>query len=188
MIETKRIMIVGLNNPQDKYERTRHNIGFEAIHHISEKYIAKWFIDGSAFVKVVHCEAHTLIFVKPLSGMNNSGIPVAALAKQYEVKTENIIVFHDDIDLVSGKIKVKSSGGSGGHNGLKSLDKHIGTDYVRVRIGVGRPIDKTPILDYVLGDFTQDDVVWISDKLEKISVNYRLLFEGKFDKFMKNCI
>jgi len=186
MTEKRITMIVGLSNPDDKYEKTRHNIGFEAIFHISEKYPSGWYLCENSQVKSVmlpHDEI--LLFVKPMTGMNVSGGPVSKLAERYGVKTEDIIVFHDDIDLAPGKIKVKNSGGSGGHNGLKSIDKSIGTEYARVRIGVGRPIDNTSVINHVLGDFTKEDVIWISDRLQKMSDNFQLLLDKKYENFMR---
>jgi len=182
-------MLVGLNNPEDKYEKTRHNIGFEAVFHIAYKLNATWFVQDDALVSIIHDGNTTILFVKPTTGMNKSGTAVAELARYYNVNSSDIIVFHDDIDLAPGKIKAKQGGGPGGHNGVKSIDWHVGPEYARVRIGVGRPADKSVgVLNHVLGDFTQDDVVWISDKLEKISVNFRLLFDNNYEKFMKACL
>jgi len=195
-------MLVGLNNPEPKYKNTRHNIGYEVIKEI-EKYVIKlvypkyytamsdmpWLTQFDANVSPIQWDAQKLgfVFVQSISGMNSSGIPVSALATYYGIKPEDVIVFHDDIDLNPGRIKVKTDGSSGGHNGLKSIDQYLGSNYQRVRIGVGKPDKSIPILDYVLGDFTESDYIWITAKKTAIAANFNLLIEGAVEQFIKNC-
>jgi PTH1 family peptidyl-tRNA hydrolase len=116
--------------------------------------------------------------------MNNSGQSVAAAAKFFKIPPERIIVFHDEIDLSPGQIKIKQGGGHAGHNGLRSIDAHLGTrDYWRVRIGVGHPGDKARVHSYVLGDFAKSDMAWLEPLLEKISAHAKLLTDGKMNDF-----
>jgi PTH1 family peptidyl-tRNA hydrolase len=196
-------IIVGLGNPEEKYKNTRHNIGYMSVDSLlqyakeqhklnvgpstSDDNWPRQF-DALTFPIQPKISGPILLFVKPISGMNSSGISVSGLANYYNVPIEDVIVIHDDIDLPAGKIKAKRGGGNGGHNGLKSIDQYLGPNYNRVRIGIGRPEDKTtPILDYVLGDFKDTDHVWIDNKLNLMSSNLDVLLKNDLENFMKNC-
>jgi len=149
-------LIVGLGNPGEKYIFTRHNIGFLVI---------DAFLDNLQFInlnfpsfKAKAFKSNDLILAKPQTFMNNSGESIIALKKYFKIENKNIIVIHDDLDLPFGTVKFKIGGGHGGHNGLKSIDKYIGNDYIRVRIGIGRPQNKDEVINYVLKNFSKDEL------------------------------
>jgi PTH1 family peptidyl-tRNA hydrolase len=143
-------LIVGLGNPGPKYALTRHNVGFMAVDYLIEKWGAGKV--GSKFKGELFKSGEYLL-LKPLTFMNLSGESVELVKNFYKLDNSQIIVIHDDIDLQPGQLKFKRGGSAGGHNGLKSIDAHIGKDYWRVRIGVGRPLRKGEVVSYVLGNF-----------------------------------
>ena len=144
-------VVVGLGNPGRSYERTRHNIGFLVADEIARRHGGSWRARKKAEAAPVSLDLKNVTLVKPMTYMNNSG---AALA-QYEAA--QLIVVHDDLDLEAGTVRVKVGGGAGGHNGLRSIIQHLGNDFVRVRIGIGRPPAGAVPVDYVLG--CMDEVV-----------------------------
>ena len=157
-------LLVGLGNPGPEYEKTRHNIGFMFI----EKLAA-----GSSFQKKFNCLYTTingLIMAMPQTYMNKSGEALQQIMKFYKIPLENLYVVHDDIDLELGKIKIKIGGGNGGHNGLKSIDQHLGANYMRVRLGVGRP-QYGNVSDYVLQNFRQDELPLVEKMINFVSDN-----------------
>ena len=146
-------LFVGLGNPGSKYEGTRHNIGFRVIDSLVDNLGAR-NISKNAFQGELYRSANTL-FLKPTTFMNLSGKSVEAIKHFFKIELEDIIVIHDDIDLPFGAVRFKRGGGHGGHNGLRSLDAHIGKEYIRVRVGVGKPEHKSQVADYVLHDFSE---------------------------------
>ena len=162
---------VGLGNPGSSYAKNRHNVGFMALDYLAEAYcFADWRRTKSAAETYGLVGTTKIRLLKPLSYMNRSGLPVAQMAKYYDIAPENILVFHDDIDLGAGKIRVKQGGGHGGHNGLRDIDRHIGKEYWRVRIGVGRPDGRQDVDKWVLSDFTkQEQTDWLDALLEAIT-------------------
>ncbi|MCA0369747.1 MAG: aminoacyl-tRNA hydrolase [Proteobacteria bacterium] len=153
------ILLVGLGNPGPQYALNRHNVGFMVIDCIAHTFDAsppKRM--GQAFVQEVRIGTQKVLLAKPMSYMNLSGPPVAQIASFYKIQPENIIVFHDELDLDFLRVRVKQGGGNGGHNGLKSLDAHVGKDYWRVRIGIGRPLFKGQVSDYVLSNFSNPEI------------------------------
>ncbi|RXI28635.1 aminoacyl-tRNA hydrolase [Aliarcobacter trophiarum] len=146
-------LIVGLGNIGEKYQNTRHNIGFLVVDFMT-KNLNITSITNSNFQSTLLKAGYNL-FSKPTTYMNNSGVAVRAIMDYYKVDLENIIIIHDDIDLPFGTVKFKIGGGHGGHNGLRSLDSHISKDYIRVRIGIGKPQDKDDVANYVLSDFSK---------------------------------
>ncbi len=148
-------LFVGLGNPGTKYEETRHNIGFKVIDRLVEDLAAR-NISKNAFQGELYRVANTL-FLKPATFMNLSGRSVETVKHFFKIDLEEIIVIHDDIDLPFGAVRFKKGGGHGGHNGLRSLDAHIGKEYIRVRIGVGKPEHKSQVADYVLHDFSEEE-------------------------------
>ncbi len=148
-------LIVGLGNPGDRYENTRHNIGFRVIDKLINDSNAI-NISKNSFYGELYKSKQTL-FLKPTTFMNLSGKSVIAVKNFYKIDIENIIVVHDDIDLPFSALRFKRGGGHGGHNGLKSIDNAIGRDYIRVRMGVGKPEYKSQVVDFVLNDFTTDE-------------------------------
>ncbi len=149
-------LIAGLGNPGDKYKKTRHNIGFMVIDEIT-KSLNITNINKSNFKSELFKSSNKLL-VKPQTFMNHSGESISAIAQYYKIENKNIIIIHDDLDLPFGTIKYKKDGGHGGHNGLRSIDSHIGKNYIRVRIGIGKPKDKTQIADFVLNNFSKEEI------------------------------
>lgn len=154
-------LIVGLGNIGEKYQLTRHNIGFMVIDEIT-KNLSTSNIQKSNFHSTLEKSAYDL-YSKPTTYMNNSGMAVQAIKEYYKLEMEDIIVIHDDIDLPFGTVKFKIGGGHGGHNGLRSIDSHIGKEYIRVRIGVGKPQDKSDVANYVLDNFSKEELNKLPD-------------------------
>jgi len=148
-------LFVGLGNPRSQYENTRHNIGFRVIDKLVDDLGAR-DISKTSFYGRLYRIANTLL-LKPATFMNLSGKSVQPVKHFFKVEIEEVIVIHDDIDLPFGALRFKKGGGHGGHNGLKSIDAHIGKEYIRVRIGVGKPEHKSQVADYVLHDFSKDE-------------------------------
>ena len=184
----KVILNVGLGNPGRKYEFNRHNIGFLAIDEIlkslnSSSFRTKFY---SNFTES-NFENLKIIFIKPNTYMNNSGLAVLSAIKFYKISLNSVYVWHDDIDLNYGKIKVKVGGSNGGHNGIKSIDSAIGKDYVRIRIGVGKPPDHIDTSQWVLSSFSKDELNgWIKNILKKMEKEKLHLYNNDFNKFMNN--
>jgi len=158
-------LIVGLGNPGKEYELNRHNVGFLAVDYLIDTLNASRIYSkfkGELF------KASEYLFLKPHTFMNLSGESVVLVKNYYKIDNDDIIVIHDDIDLKLGALKFKKGGGNGGHNGLKSIDKHIGFDYYRIRIGVGRPEKKEEVVKYVLSNFTKDELECINTLFPKI--------------------
>ena len=154
-------LIVGLGNPTDKYKDNRHNIGFKVVDELISTLNAK-NITKSSFKGELYKSPKTLL-LKPTTYMNLSGESVRAVCSYYKIDTEDVIVVHDELDIDFGRIKLKRGGSSGGHNGLKSIDAHCDKEYLRVRVGIGKPQNKD-IIAHVLSDFNKDE----SKCLEKI--------------------
>lgn len=174
-------LLVGLGNPGDKYKNNRHNIGFMLIDKLVDE-LKPTTINKSTFRGELY-KSNNLLLLKPQTFMNLSGESVKAVKDYYKI--EDITVFHDDLDLSLGMIRVKFGGGSGGHNGIKSIDVHIGNEYNRVRLGIGRPKDKCDVTNYVLGDFAKSELECLSRVLEtakKIALDYIKLDEKEINQ------
>ena len=166
------LVLVGLGNPEAKYKLNRHNVGFMAIDRIVKNYELgpyKTKFQSHIFTKKIN--STPIIFSKPQTFMNLSGQSIGNILSFYKLKCENVIVIHDDLDLNIGIVKTKIGGGSGGHNGLKSLDSIIGKNYRRLRIGIGHPGDKNLVNNYVLGDFSKNENIIINEILKNITFN-----------------
>lgn len=179
-------LLVGLGNFGREYEMTRHNFGFLLLDQIVEDYGLQ--AQSKKFKSEVftgEIDGEKVIALKPQTYMNLSGISVLQAASFYKIEPKNILVFHDDLDLAFGKIKVKIGGGSAGHNGLKSIDEMLGKEYMRLRLGIGRPENKEfETADYVLGKFSKLEIEQVKKINEKISDLLSELFEGKMDGFL----
>lgn len=153
-------MIAGLGNPGSKYAKTRHNIGFLVIDRLAEKYdIPLTRNKFDTLFGVGEIETVKVIIAKPMAFMNRSGMPVIALAKYHKLKLDQVLVIHDDIDIILGNLKIKAKGGHGGHNGLKSIiDAVGGGDFPRIRLGIGRPDTQIDVINHVLGKITTDEM------------------------------
>jgi len=180
-------LVVGLGNPGAKYERNRHNIGFLAVEALAASYgISSWSrkFSGELCELRVKGVDERIYCLKPQTYMNLSGESVAAAARFYKIAPESIIVFYDELDLLPGRLRAKQAGGSGGHNGIKSIDAHMGQDYWRVRIGIGHPGDKDRVSDYVLSDFSRDEWMTQEKMLAAIKEAFPLLIENDTAGFM----
>jgi peptidyl-tRNA hydrolase, PTH1 family len=178
------LLLVGLGNPGARYVGNRHNIGFLAVQEIAKRQgLGPW---RRRFAGVA-CEGplggvRTLLLL-PGTFMNESGRAVAEASHFYKLSPAQITVFHDEIDLPPGKVRVKIGGGIAGHNGLRSISEHIGNDYRRVRIGVGHPGDKDLVQHYVLSDFAKSDRGWVEALIAIIGDNAELLARGQDASF-----
>lgn len=178
-------LIIGLGNPGIKYANTRHNIGFMAIdaiaaHHQASPFRAKFqSLLSEAIINGSKCQ-----LLKPQTFMNLSGEAVIKAAQFYKLSPQDVIVLHDELDLAPGKIRLKNGGGHAGHNGLRSITAHIGSDFWRIRLGIGHPGRKEEVSHYVLSDFSRSDSDWLAPLLEAIGAASAHLASGQFEKFM----
>jgi len=166
------LVLVGLGNPEAKYKLNRHNVGFMAIDRIVANYELgpyKTKFQSHIVTKIIN--STPIIFSKPQTFMNLSGQSIGNILSFYKLKCENVIVIHDDLDLNIGIVKTKIGGGSGGHNGLKSLDSIIGKNYRRLRIGIGHPGDKNLVNNHVLGDFSKNENIILNEIIKNITFN-----------------
>ena len=170
-------LIVGLGNPGSEYQNTRHNVGFIAVDKIIDRYnFSSPKNKFGAIISEGMIDSEKFIVIKPLSYMNNSGKVVRTFFDFYKILSQDIIVIHDEIDLDFGKVKTKIGGGAAGHNGLKSIDAHIGREYHRIRIGIGRPVHGE-VSDYVLSKFTKDELISIDSLTDDIAINFPIFLD-----------
>ncbi|MFT5196222.1 MAG: PTH1 family peptidyl-tRNA hydrolase [Cellvibrionaceae bacterium] len=161
-------LVVGLGNPGREYAANRHNIGFMAIDRLAQAHHTQTgrFKD-KAMTGDFRLGEHKIILVKPQTFMNNSGDAVGPLSKFYKVAPEKVIVVYDELDLEFGVVRVREKGSAGGHNGMKSIINHIGSDFPRIRLGIGRPQGKMPVIAHVLQDFSKQDVEIVDLMLDR---------------------
>ena len=177
------LLFVGLGNPTPNSENNRHNIGFKIIDSINKEFkLSKQKPKFKGLLTTGNIASKKVYAIKPLTFMNNSGICIRELIEYFKIDSENVIVFHDDLDVELGKIKVKFGGSSAGHNGIASIDKFIGKDYSRVRIGIGKP-NKIKVNDFVLGDFNEEEKIKLDEIFTKIISSLELLIKKKLDLF-----
>ena len=178
------LLFVGLGNPTPDSENNRHNVGFRIIDSINKKFnLSKQKPKFKGLLTTGNIGNEKVYAIKPLTFMNNSGICIRELIEYFKIEAEDVIVFHDDLDVEFGKIKAKFGGSSAGHNGIASIDKFIGKDYSRVRIGIGKPNKKIEISDYVLQNFNEDESIGIEQILKNINDSISILVEKKLDLF-----
>lgn len=179
------IIIAGLGNPGSQYEDNRHNIGFMAVDAIHRKgSFSPWSKKFKAFISEGEIGNEKVLLIKPQTFMNLSGEAVGEAMRFYKLGPGDIIAIHDELDLPAGKVRIKTGGGHGGHNGLRSLDAHCGKDYKRLRLGIGHPGAKELVHNHVLGNFAKADLTWLEPLLDEIGINAALLLEGDGSKFM----
>ena len=178
------LLLVGLGNPNQNNANNRHNVGFKTIDSINNQFkLSKQKPKFKGLLTTGNINGEKVYAVKPLTFMNNSGICIKELVEYFKINVENIFVFHDDIDIDLGKIKVKFGGGSAGHNGIESIDKNIGKSYSRIRIGIGRPDKKPGVSDYVLDDFVDDEKENIKTVIQNITESLSTLIKKELDLF-----
>ncbi len=173
------LLIVGLGNPGETYARHRHNVGFLAVDAIADAH--RFGPERKKFqgaIREGEIGGVKALALKPLTYMNDSGQSVGAAMRFYKAQPADVIVFHDELDLAAGKVKAKIGGGLAGHNGLRSINDHIGPDFRRVRIGIGRPGDKARVTGHVLGDFAKSDQNWLKPLLDAIAASAEKLVDG----------
>ncbi|MDD9920912.1 MAG: aminoacyl-tRNA hydrolase [Boseongicola sp.] len=177
-------LFVGLGNPGAKYAQTRHNIGFMAVDQIASDHgFGPWRGKFQGSLSEGKLGSEKVLLLKPETFMNLSGQSVGEVMRFYKIEPQDITVFHDEIDLAPGKLKVKQGGGHAGHNGLRSLHQHIGAEFRRVRMGVGHPGHKDAVPTYVLHNFAKADEEWLDDMLRGISDGAAHLASGDSGRF-----
>jgi len=176
----------GLGNPEPGMARQRHNIGFMAVDTIAGRHgFSPWRQRFKGLTAEGQIGGEKILALKPMTYMNSSGESVQAAASFYKVPPAAITAFHDELDLVQGKVRVKFGGGSAGHNGLRSMDRQLGTpDYWRVRLGIGHPGDKARVLGHVLGDFAPIERELLIATLDSVAESAELLVAGQAEAFM----
>ena len=179
-------LLVGLGNPGARYARNRHNIGFMAIDAIARRHGFPAFRNRfKGELSEAPLAGMRRLLLKPQTFMNASGESVAEAARFFKIAPEDILVIHDEIDLRPGKLRVKRGGGNAGHNGLRSIDPMIGSDYWRMRIGVGHPGIKELVQSYVLQNFSSEELtLWVEPLIAAVAETIALLLEGAPDAFM----
>jgi peptidyl-tRNA hydrolase, PTH1 family len=174
------LLFAGLGNVGKVFAGHRHNAGFMAVDAIARAYHAPAFrARFQGLMSEIELAGERVILLKPQTYMNESGRSAGEAARFYKIDPSHIIVFHDELDLPPGKVRVKQGGGNAGHNGLNSLTAHLGNDYRRVRIGIGHPGDKALVHNYVLSNFFKEDIPWLEALCEAIAANAALLAEDK---------
>ena len=177
-------LLIGLGNPGARYHRNRHNVGFMAVDAIAEVHDAgPWRRRFQGEAAEAHIASGKVLLLKPQTFMNESGRAAGEAARFFKLTPADIVVFHDELDLAPGKVKVKQGGGHAGHNGLKSLTAHCGAEFWRVRIGIGHPGDKSKVTAHVLGDFAKADAAWLDPLLEAMADAAPELVSGNEVKF-----
>lgn len=180
------LLWVGLGNPEPSMARQRHNVGFMAVERIARRHgFGPWRVRFKGWTAEGMVGGVKVLALKPATYMNVSGEAVQAAAGFYKIAPVAITAFHDELDLAPGKVRVKLGGGAAGHNGLRSMDRSLGTpDYWRVRLGIGHPGHKDRVTGHVLGDFAKTDQVWLATLLDAVADQAPLLASAKIEEFM----
>jgi PTH1 family peptidyl-tRNA hydrolase len=176
------LLFVGLGNKGAEYEKTRHNSGFLALDLLAKHLLApkNEVLKFSSSVFSIDFKGEKIVCIKPQTYMNLSGKAVLEAMRFYKIPISNVFVFHDDIDLECGRLKFKTGGSSGGHNGLKSIDEMVGGEYARIRIGIGRPQFKNDVSNFVLSNFKPEEWSLIEERLERLFADLPSLISKKF--------
>lgn len=194
--DQKMWLFVGLGNPGKEYEKNRHNVGFMTLDTISKQNSGVFPDDRTKFQGLLsegRIGTQKVLLLKPQTYMNDSGQSVARVAKFYKIDTAQILVFHDELDIAPGDVRIKQGGGNAGHNGLKSIQSHLGSaDFWRVRIGIGRPAYKGQVTNYVLGDFSKAEketlklvLTFMGESISEIIKENPKAYERKIKEFIK---
>ena len=179
------LLLVGLGNPGDQYRDNRHNVGFMAVDEIVRRHrFPAWRRKFQSEVSEGMLGIAKILVMKPQTFMNRSGQSVSEALHFYKLHAEDVVVLHDELDLAPGKLRMKQGGGHAGHNGLRDIERHVGPNFRRVRIGIGHPGDKSRVTSYVLSDFAKDEDAWLEPLLEAIADAAPNLATGQDEKFM----
>lgn len=172
-------LFIGLGNPDAKYAKNRHNIGFMVVDALAEAYSFEPFKSKyHGLLAEGRIGSEKVLLLKPQTFMNKSGVSVSEAANFYKLDGSQIVVFYDELDLPPGKLRMRRGGGFAGHNGLKSINAHMGADFRRARLGIGHPGDKAKVNSHVLGDFAKADADWLADFLKALCDHAPLLAAG----------
>lgn len=178
------LLLVGLGNPTPDSENNRHNVGFKIINAINKKFsLSKQKPKFKGLLTTGNVAKQKIYAIKPLTFMNNSGTCIRELIEYFKIEAQDVMVFHDDLDIEFGKIKAKFGGSSAGHNGIDSIDKFIGKDYSRIRIGIGKPKNGMEVADYVLQNFDGDEMLGLEKIVSNITDSISMLIDKKLDLF-----
>ncbi|MGV8998192.1 MAG: aminoacyl-tRNA hydrolase [Parvibaculaceae bacterium] len=186
------LLLVGLGNPGPKYAFNRHNIGFMAVDEIVRRH--SFSPERQRFQSLTYegtLGGEKVIVMKPMTYMNESGRAVGEAVRFFKLEQQDVVVIHDELDLPAGKLRIKTGGGAGGHNGIKSIIAHVGENFRRIRIGIGHPLgkegggtkDREQVLNAVLGDFSKAEMKWVEPLLDTIVAEAPMLGEGRFNSF-----
>ncbi|MGH6861037.1 MAG: aminoacyl-tRNA hydrolase [Phyllobacterium sp.] len=179
------LLIAGLGNPGSQYASNRHNIGFMAADEIHRRHgFPPWTKKFQALIATGSIDGEKTLLIKPQTYMNLSGQAVGEAMRFHKLAPADLVVIYDELELAAGKVRVKTSGGSGGHNGIKSIDAHCGKDYRRVRLGIDHPGIKEMVTPHVLGNFSKADAEWLNPLLDAIAANAGLLAKRDDTAFM----
>ena len=179
------LLLVGLGNPGPKYEKNRHNIGFMAVDEIVRRHsFGAWRARFQALTSEGQLGGHKVLAMKPTTYMNESGRAVGEALRFFRLAPSDVIVIYDELDLVPGKVRVRQGGGLAGHNGLRSIDAHIGNEFRRVRVGIGHPGDKRRVHGHVLSDFAKADQPVMARVVDAIAEAIPILVAGDDGAFM----
>ncbi|MDQ0454508.1 aminoacyl-tRNA hydrolase [Rhizobium paknamense] len=179
------LVIAGLGNPGSQYAGNRHNIGFMAVEAIHDAHgFSPWSKKFKGEISDGTIAGEKVLLIKPQTYMNLSGEAVGEALRFYKLGPEQLIVLYDELDLAPGKARIKTGGGHGGHNGIKSLDAHCGLNYRRLRLGIGHPGDKSRVQGHVLGDFSKADKDWLDPLLDALARNADMLVRGEDSQLM----
>ncbi len=180
-------LVVGLGNPGAKYAGNRHNIGFMALDAMARRWNAKpWRAKHQAEMTDATVDGQKLLLLKPQTYMNESGRSVGEAMRFHKIPLDDLLVFHDEIDLAPAKLRVKKGGGAAGHNGLRSISAHCGNDYWRIRMGVGHPGDKDLVHAHVLNDFAKAEAGWVEDMCRLSADLLPRLVAGAHERFQND--
>ncbi|MEN8195396.1 MAG: aminoacyl-tRNA hydrolase, partial [Pseudomonadota bacterium] len=179
------LLIAGLGNPGPKYERNRHNIGFMAVDEIVRRHsFGAWRTRFQSMAAEGSIAGQKVMVIKPMTYVNESGRAVGEALRFFKLEPPQVIVIYDELDLKAGKIRAKLGGGNAGHNGLRSIDAHIGNGFWRVRVGIGHPGEKARVHGHVLGDFAKAEQPMVERITDAIAAHIPLLVEGDGNSFM----
>ncbi|NTF81791.1 aminoacyl-tRNA hydrolase [Agrobacterium rhizogenes] len=179
------LLIVGLGNPGAKYQGNRHNIGFMAVDAIHRRHsFSPWTKKFRAEIAEGELGGQKVLLIKPQTFMNLSGESVGEAMRFYKLEPSDLVVIYDELDLPAAKARLKTGGGHGGHNGIKSIDAHCGREYRRLRLGIGHPGVKELVQNHVLGDFAKVDRDWLEPLFDAIADNADMLVRGEDSQLM----